>query len=270
MHLKKILLVDNDKLISEAIGDLLTEKGYQVTRAYDGLEALERLRGEVPDILILDIVLPKLDGSRLCLYLRQDPKLREVPIIAFSGLAPQDIVQLPGLSADAYVAKGPLVIVAKNLLEAVKRMEEKGRSAGMEGATFGYEGFRPRELVSEMLKEKRHSELLLRTLGVGIIEIDLQLRITFVNGAAAKVLGKREWTLVGSELLASFHPREREAVKEILRDLAASDEPRSLERPLELRGRRVQVVFHNIIESGRCSSFMLMLSRESADVAQPK
>lgn len=268
--MRKILLVDNDRLICEAIGDLLAGKGYEVTRAYDGLEALEKMRGQAPDILILDIVLPKIDGSRLCLYLRQDPKLREVPIIAFSGLAATDIVRLPGLSADAYVAKGPLGIVAKNILAAVKQMEEKGRSVGLEGATFGYEGFRPRGLVSEMLKEKRHYELLLRTLSVGIIEIDLQHRIAFVNGVAARALGKSERILVSSDFLASFHPREREAVGELLRTLAASDEPRSLERRLELRGQRVQVVFHTIIENGRCTSLMAMLPRASVKVAEEK
>ena len=135
---KSIVFADNDLLLLEAIGELLRNKGYEVHLACDGLEALRAIRRLKPNVVILDIVMPKIDGSRVCWLIRQDRQLRETPVIALSGLGPQDIRRFPELSADAYVAKGPLAVVGNNLLLAIRYLEESG-PGHFEGGIFGYE-----------------------------------------------------------------------------------------------------------------------------------
>ncbi|MEA3509577.1 MAG: response regulator, partial [candidate division NC10 bacterium] len=105
---RRILLVDNDPVVLEALGDMLEAKDYQVTKARDGLEALERFRESQFDVVIFDLILRKIDGHDLCRRIRQDERGHLLPLIAITPLAPHDVVKLPGLSADAYVAKGPL------------------------------------------------------------------------------------------------------------------------------------------------------------------
>ena len=84
---KSIVFADNDPLLQEALGELLRDKGYEVHMASDGLEALLTIRRVRPSFVLLDIVMPKIDGSRVCWLIRQDQHLRNTPIIAISGLS---------------------------------------------------------------------------------------------------------------------------------------------------------------------------------------
>lgn len=77
-----IVLADNDRLILEAIGELLRSKGYEVQVAEDGLAAWHLIRQTRPTYIVLDVVMPKLDGSQVCWLVRRDPVLRNTPIVA--------------------------------------------------------------------------------------------------------------------------------------------------------------------------------------------
>src|SRR5512136_422464 len=105
---KKIVFAENDRLVRESMSEVLKSKGFDVIAAEDGLEGLLSIRKERPHYVILDIVMPKLDGARVCWLIRQDPALRDTPVIAFSSLSAQDFQRFPELSADAYVAKGTI------------------------------------------------------------------------------------------------------------------------------------------------------------------
>ena len=87
-----IVFADNDALMLEAISELLRSKGYDVHGAEGGLAAWERIRQLRPTYLILDVVMPQLDGSQVCGLVRRDPTLRNTPIIrataARAGSAP--------------------------------------------------------------------------------------------------------------------------------------------------------------------------------------
>ena len=71
-----ILVCDDDKDIVEAIGIYLEQEGYTVIKAYDGVEAINVLRSQPVDLLIIDIMMPKLDGIRATLKIREDPVRR--------------------------------------------------------------------------------------------------------------------------------------------------------------------------------------------------
>src|SRR5512138_2603265 len=94
---KTIVLADDDASIVEALGELLRNKDYEVHGAGDGLEALRAIRKLKPDFVILDIVMPKLDGSRVCAMIRHDPHLRHIPVIVLSALSPEQLRRFPAL-----------------------------------------------------------------------------------------------------------------------------------------------------------------------------
>ncbi len=252
---KTIVFADNDVLLVEAIGELLRDKGYEVHVARDGLEALLAIRKVKPDYVILDIVMPKVDGSRVCWFVRQDPALRDTPIIAFSGLSPLDIRRFPELSADAYVAKGPLAIVASNILAAIKYLEEKGRG-DFSGGIFGYEGFRPRKIISEMLLWKRHWETLIRSFGYGVLELDPGGRILMANAAASELLEDKEVRLVGKALPALCHAPDRNAVQETLDKLSKARLPGVHQVVIHLGNHEVELRFASTVEDGECAGIL--------------
>jgi len=84
----KILIVDDDPDILDAVSIILEAKGYQVVTAKDGIEGLANLKAEKPDLLILDLLMPKMDGFAVCKEL-QDPrwsKYREIPILIVTSV----------------------------------------------------------------------------------------------------------------------------------------------------------------------------------------
>lgn len=255
---RTVVFVDNDLLVSEAMSEVLRNKGYEVHLAHDGLEALQAIRGLKPSYVILDIVLPKIDGSRVCWLIRQDRNLRHTPIIAFSGLGPRDIRRFPELSADAYVAKGPMAVVANNLLLALKFLEEKGRG-DFEGGIFGYEGFRPRQLITEMLFVKRHYESLMRTLAFGVVELDPDGRILMANPGACEILGKKENRLIAESLPSLLPAKDRLVAHEILTELKKARTREESRMPVSFGGKEVSVRFSSAVEEGACTGILVTL-----------
>ena len=108
-----ILVCDDDKEIVEAIEIYLTQEGYRILKAYDGTEALEMLEREEVHLLLLDVMMPKLDGIRATLKIREKNVL---PIIILSAKS-EDADKILGLNvgADDYVTKpfNPLELVAR-------------------------------------------------------------------------------------------------------------------------------------------------------------
>jgi DNA-binding response OmpR family regulator len=113
MIMFKILVCDDDKEIVEAIEIYLTQEGYEVLKAYDGEEAIQTLKKEHVDLLIMDVMMPRLDGIRATLKIREENSL---PIIILSAKS-EDADKILGLNigADDYVTKpfNPLELVAR-------------------------------------------------------------------------------------------------------------------------------------------------------------
>ena len=108
-----ILVCDDDKEIVEAIEIYLTQEGYRILKAYDGTEALEMLEREEVHLLLLDVMMPKLDGIRATLKIREK---NNIPIIILSAKS-EDADKILGLNigADDYITKpfNPLELVAR-------------------------------------------------------------------------------------------------------------------------------------------------------------
>jgi DNA-binding response OmpR family regulator len=101
-----ILIVDDEKNIAISVDYLLRREGYQVSVAHDGEEGLRRIRDDRPDLVLLDIMMPKLNGFQVCEAVRQDPELAGVRIVMLTAKG-RDAEKEKGLAlgADAYITK---------------------------------------------------------------------------------------------------------------------------------------------------------------------
>ena len=107
-RMKKILIVDDDEEIRNLLRDFFVEKnGYEVILAVDGEEAAALLENVKPDIVLLDIMLPKISGVALIRFLRHEESTKDVPIIFMSGQFTSDEFRLDGIEMGAadYVSK---------------------------------------------------------------------------------------------------------------------------------------------------------------------
>ena len=103
---KKILLVDDESQLLAMMTLRLNAKGYEVIAAADGNEALEKVREQQPDLVVLDVMMPKLDGFHVCRMIKFDEKTQNIPVIiltAKSQKEDQDIGK--DVKADAYLTK---------------------------------------------------------------------------------------------------------------------------------------------------------------------
>jgi len=103
---KKILIIDDEPNTVAALSIRLKETGHEIILASDGLDGLQKARKESPDLIILDVMLPKLDGYKVCRMLKFDKKYHRIPIVMYSARAQKKDVDAGMESgADAYVIK---------------------------------------------------------------------------------------------------------------------------------------------------------------------
>jgi two-component system chemotaxis response regulator CheY len=103
MNRPLVLVVDDDPDILDAICDILDAEGYRVARARHGGEALERVAAELPSVILLDLMMPVMDGFAFANALRQRPLPRHIPIVVIS--ADGNPQKAAALGAQAYLAK---------------------------------------------------------------------------------------------------------------------------------------------------------------------
>ncbi len=82
----KILVAEDDKLISNSLCDALTTEGFDATPAYDGEEAVAKAKELIPDLVLLDIMMPKLDGISVLWELKADPSTAHVPVVVSTNI----------------------------------------------------------------------------------------------------------------------------------------------------------------------------------------
>ena len=116
---EKILVVDDQAQNVELIQELLESDGYEVSTAYDGEEAVKKAHKEIPDLLLLDIMMPKMDGYQVCESLRNADDTKDIPIIFVTAKTEvKDWTHaIFTMGANSYITKP---INAKKLIEKVQ------------------------------------------------------------------------------------------------------------------------------------------------------
>ncbi|MBN1909958.1 MAG: response regulator transcription factor [Pirellulales bacterium] len=127
MNNQNILVVEDEEEIRELVRYNLTKAGYAVTGAASGEEALRAIGSTLPDLVVLDLMLPGMDGLSVCKIVKSDPRTRDVPIVMLTAKGEEsDIVAGLELGADDYLTKpfSPRVLLAR--MRAVLRRKADG------------------------------------------------------------------------------------------------------------------------------------------------
>ena len=103
---KKILITEDSPTVLEILKSVLAEEGYEVIAASDGQQALNLAKTEKPDLMVLDLMLPKIDGYKVCRMLKFDEKYKDIPIIMLTARTKESDENLgKEVGADAYIRK---------------------------------------------------------------------------------------------------------------------------------------------------------------------
>ena len=212
----KILVVDDELDALEVLGFKLREAGFAPLFASDGLKALAAVRAERPDLVVLDLMLPEMDGLEVCKLMRRDPTTAGIPVIMLTAKAAEmDRVVGLELGADDYVTKP----------------------------------YSPRELVlriRKLLKRAKGGEEAGDQLHIGILEIDIPRHAALVKGEAV-TLTATEFNLLA--LLAKRRGRLNGGDAGVPRP---DPDARTGRRPAGIRGQREPRIAHApVADQGR-------------------
>jgi len=161
----KILLVDDEPDILEIVGYNLTQEGYVVVTAENGLRALDQAKKHKPQLIILDVMMPEMDGIEACEKLRAMPELAE-SVITFLTARGEDYSQLAGFEAgaDDYITKPvkPKVLVSKvkALLRRYKEVQEAPQNLKLGNLIINREEYKIIKDKKEMVLPRKEFELL--------------------------------------------------------------------------------------------------------------
>lgn len=120
---KTILIIEDDKFLRELIAQKLIKEGYDIIEAIDGEEGMKRVKEEKPNLVLLDLILPGIDGFEVLSRMKEDPSLAPIPVIILSNLGQKDEIEKGiRLGAVDYLIKahftpGEIIEKIKNILK---------------------------------------------------------------------------------------------------------------------------------------------------------
>jgi CheY-like chemotaxis protein len=137
-----VLLIDDSKFLRRANELAISRSGYRVLVAADGDEGLRLAREKVPDVIVLDMLLPKLSGEQLIMTLKADPNTVQIPIIVLSSLPQSNEAKLKQAGAAAYLEKSKLAIDAGStiLVQAIESALQQRSQNSRESQVAAFDG----------------------------------------------------------------------------------------------------------------------------------
>jgi len=241
--MKKILVVDDHPLTLKFMTNLLEKNGHQVLTAGNSLSALNILKNYVPDVMFIDLIMPNINGEKLCSIIAKMPKLKDTYIIVLSAIASEEIerkLDFAELGINACIAKGPLDKMGENVLAALDQ-SDLNASSGFTGKVIGAEYIRPRQVTKELLSNKRHYEAILESMDEGILEITADATIIRTNKAAVSMADISEENLLASNFIELFNETDREKVRKLIKSNGTSLHSDERKSTVSLNSKKVEL-----------------------------
>ncbi|MBW2031396.1 MAG: response regulator [Deltaproteobacteria bacterium] len=238
---KRVLIVDNDFFYCNFLSQFLEKKGYEVVKAYDGKEGIQKLEEGPIDLLLVEIVLPKMDGRQFIEYLRSKYPDSPFPVIAVSGTIMERLDDLAVIGADYYLVKGPLDKMEYKLNELLKELENPGSSTliNLKNRVIEPCDVFPRREALGLINSLDFERAIFDAIGVGILVVDEDSRVLKVNDFALKILGKNSTEAINRPVVSFFLPEDAPRLIAALRDVAVNRDQRKVSLSFRINSREI-------------------------------
>lgn len=262
MNIKTILVVDNHPVVLKLLVDFLKKQGHEVLIAEDGLAALQVLKKVRPDIIFTDLVMPNINGEKLCQVIRSRAELKHTHIIIYSSTVLEDETDILSLGADVCLAKGPFKNTGEHILRIIEHIDN-GTIHELKGKILGGEDLFKRHITSELLFSRRHYETIFNSMPEGVIEFALNGNIFHANTAAITLSGLKEDNLLGTSFFELFSGQHRERLRALLHN--PGQDPLIIDEtaPIRLNGKMLSI--HFLPSRDKTHTFIIALMRDLTD-----
>ena len=214
--MSKILAVDNDPFILEFLNDILSNEGHEVLTAKDGLYAVDVLEQHTPDIIIVDLIMPNIDGKRLCKIIKGMRKLEKTYLVVLSATLEEEIADLKALGVNQCIPKGAFEEMKRNVLCAVNHRRPSTLAAPPLQETRKRDHVSSKSITSELFSLKNHFEIIFERMTEGILEISADGRVVYANPAAIAIIDLPEEKLLASPVSEIFLADYQRPVSELI------------------------------------------------------
>jgi signal transduction histidine kinase/DNA-binding response OmpR family regulator len=253
---KTILVVDDNPTILKYMVKLLDKAGHRVFTAEDGLAALSRLASLTPDIIFTDLVMPNIDGDKLCLIAKKMSHLKSCYFVLLSAAASELDFDYKKIGFDACIAKGKPSQMAGHILEAINRSEHPEKKATRE-PIMGLEDVYPRRMTKELLVQNKRLESILESMSDGILEIYFD-KVMYANSAASSLLNLPIEKLMATYPPDLFDETERLKIIKLLEPVGGNEPFQNRNVSLVLDG--IHLSIKKLPENDESSATLLMLT----------
>ncbi|MBN2255531.1 MAG: response regulator [Deltaproteobacteria bacterium] len=216
--IRRIIVVDNHPLTLTFLKLHLEKEGYEVKTARSGLEALDIIKYFTPDVMFIDLIMPNINGIKLCKIIRSMPELDHIYIIILSAIAAEKrngLLDVFTFGADTCIAKGPFQKMKQHIKTALDRALS-GTDMGANESIIGLDDTCPRVITSELLSGNHHYEVILNGMTEGIMEVTAEGRIVYANPAAVSLAGTSEESLLATHFHALFRKQDQATVQSVI------------------------------------------------------
>lgn len=239
---KKILVVDDNRMILKFLSNLLDGEGHEVKTCEDGLSALTLLTAYQPDIVFVDLIIPKIGGDKLCQIIRTMEHMKECYLVIISAAVAEMDLDFRRIGVNACIAKGPFGQMGQHVLAAIKDSSEPTQSISDHeilgiASVNGIPVF-VRRMTKELLGRNRHLETILESMNEGIVEVYTG-RVVYANSAAVKLFAIPFENLLSAEPRELFDEPFRIRIDMLMNKDAEESTVVGLTRPLLLNGRQI-------------------------------
>ncbi len=264
-QVRTVLLVDDNVYWTDTLAAVLRKAGYAVSAVSDGLEAVERLRTSLPDILITDYFLPNLDGGKLCQLAKRLAADLHITTIILTGGADSKLSRRPSPHADAVIAKNTTDVVSKDLLGTLAAQQDTSTPSESSAEVIGHQRLRPRALSTKLHALKQHLDALHEGIGDAVIGVDADRRIYFINSMAVDLLGVPEEAVIARKIDLALGVDAKHPVMRRIHE--AFEKTVNVIRPLtvELRSSTLRVTV-SCLRNPLGEDSVLLIARDISDL----
>ena len=247
---KKILVVDNNPVMLKFMINLLEKEGHEILTPEDGLGAFDILKTHTPDVIFTDLIMPNIDGEKLCRLVRGNPVLKDVYLVILSAIAAEQEVNFTVFGANTCIEKGPLNKMGRHILTALKQSGSKVLPS-IPKPTIGLEDISPRQITRELLSIKRHFEVVLESMSEGILEITPEARILYANPTAIALINIPEDRLIASNFTDLFKEADLDRVKDQLKAFKTQGQGPVRDVSVKVLEKEISLSLLPVLDQGR-------------------
>ncbi len=258
---KKILVVDDNRMILKFLSNLLDGEGHEVKTCEDGLSALSLLTTFEPDIVFVDLIIPKIGGDKLCQIIRTMKHMKDCYLVIISAAVAEMDLDFRKIGVNACIAKGPFGQMGKHVLAAINDSNDPSTFNSEHGivgiASVNGIPVYARRMTKELLGRNRHLETILESMNEGIVEVYTG-RVVYANSAAVKLFAVPLENLLSAKPQDLFDDVFTSRIDVLMNRDTKKMPVVGLSRPLELNGR--QIVIRSFPVKGEADTTILLIT----------